>query len=153
MGTIPSGSGDDIPSGGSSDDLAFSAISLNGDCGSYFDGSSVICTIDKTEYKVSFSFMAQISKSDFGIFYGVVPDVGVTNGIPRLTHSGASGRPPIYILPAVYVMPKPKPTSNEGGGNNSGSASGEGSGNSQGGASSEGGGSDSGGQGSETQYT
>ena len=57
MGTIPSGSGDDIPSGGASDGLAFSAISLNGDCGSYFDGSVVTCTIDKTEYKVSFSFI------------------------------------------------------------------------------------------------
>ena len=106
MGTIPAGSGDDIPSGGPSDDLAFSAISLNGDCGSYFDGSVVVCTIDKTEYKVSFSFMAQISKSDFGIFYGVVPADGSTDGISRLTHSGASGRPPIYILPAVYVTPK-----------------------------------------------
>ena len=117
MGTIPSGSGDDVPSGGSSDDLAFSAISLNGDCGSYFDGSSVICTIDKTEYKVSFSFMAQISKSDFGIFYGVVPVDGATDGISRLTHSGAANRPPIYILPAVYVMLKPsKPASNGGGG-------------------------------------
>ena len=112
MGIIPSGSGDDIPSGGSSDDLAFSAISLNGDCGSYFDGSSVICTIDKTEYKVSFSFMAQISKSDFGIFYGVVPADGATDGISRLIHSGAANRPPIYILPAVYVMLKPsKPAS------------------------------------------
>ena len=121
MGTIPAGSGDDIPSGGSSDDLAFSAISLNGDCGSYFDGSSVICTIDKTEYKVSFSFMAQISKSDFGIFYGVVPANGATDGIPRLTHSGAANRPPVYILPAVYVMLKPsKPASSEGGGSDSG---------------------------------
>ena len=121
MGTIPAGSGDDIPSGGFSDDLVFSAISLNGDCGSYFDGSSVICTIDKTEYKVSFSFMAQISKSDFGIFYGVVPAEGATNGIPRLTHSGASGRLPIYILPAVYVVLKPsKPASSEGGGSDSG---------------------------------
>jgi len=81
-------------------------ISLNGDCGSYFDGSSVICTIDKAEYKVSFSFMAQISKSDFGIFYGVVPADGATDGISRLTHSGAANRPPIYILPAVYVTPK-----------------------------------------------
>ena len=117
MGTIPSGSGDDVPSGGSSDDLAFSAISLNGDCGSYFDGSSVICTIDKTEYKVSFSFMAQISKSDFGIFYGVVPADGATDGISRLTHSGATNRPPVYILPAVYGMLKPsKPASNGGGG-------------------------------------
>ena len=117
MGTIPSGSGDDVPSGGFSDDLAFSAISLNGDCGSYFDGSSVICTIDKTEYKVSFSFMAQISKSDFGIFYGVVPADGATDGISRLTHSGATNRPPVYILPAVYVMLKPsKPASNGGGG-------------------------------------
>ena len=106
MGTIPAGSGDDTPSGGFSDDLAFSAISLNGDCGSYFDGSSVICTIDKAEYKVSFSFMAQISKSDFGIFYGVVPADGATDGISRLTHSGAANRPPIYILPAVYVTPK-----------------------------------------------
>ena len=117
MGTIPAGSGDDIPSGGVSDGLAFSAISLNGDCGSYFDGSSVICTIDKTEYKVSFSFMAQISKSDFGIFYGVVPADGATDGISRLTHSGATNRPPVYILPAVYVMLKPsKPASNGGGG-------------------------------------
>lgn len=140
MGTIPSGSGDDIPSGGVSDDSAFSAISLNGDCGSYFDGSSVICTIDKTEYKVSFSFMAQISKSDFGIFYGVVPADGVTNGIPRLTHSGASGRPPIYILPAVYVMLKPsKPASSEGGGGSQGGASSEGGG-SQSGENGEGGG-------------
>ena len=106
MGTIPAGSGDDTPSGGFSDDLSFSAISLNGDCGSYFDGSSVICTIDKAEYKVSFSFMAQISKSDFGIFYGVVPADGATDGISRLTHSGAANRPPIYILPAVYVTPK-----------------------------------------------
>jgi hypothetical protein len=106
MGTIPAGSGDDTPSGGFSDDLSFSVISLNGDCGSYFDGSSVICTIDKAEYKVSFSFMAQISKSDFGIFYGVVPADGATDGISRLTHSGAANRPPIYILPAVYVTPK-----------------------------------------------
>ena len=143
MGTIPAGSGDDTSSGGFSDDLAFSAISLNGDCGSYFDGSVVVCTIDKAEYKVSFSFMAQISKSDFGIFYGVVPIDGAPNGNAHFNHSGASGRPPIYILPAVYVMLKPsKPASNEGGG-----------GSSQGGASGEGGGSDSGGQGSETQYT
>lgn len=121
MGTIPAGSGDDTPSGGFSDDLSFSAISLNGDCGSYFDGSSVICTIDKAEYKVSFSFMAQISKSDFGIFYGVVSTDGATSGIPRLTHSGAANRPPVYILPAVYVMQKPsKPASNEGGGSDSG---------------------------------
>ena len=133
MGTIPAGSGDDIPSGGASDGLAFSAISLNGDCGSYFDGSVVVCTIDKTEYKVSFSFMAQISKSDFGIFYGVVPSDGATNGIPRLTHSGAANRPPIYILPAVYVMLKPsKPASNEGGG-----GSGQSGENSEGGGSGE----------------
>ena len=129
MGTIPSGSGDDIPSGGSSDDFAFSAISLNGDCGSYFDGSSVICTIDKTEYKVAFSIMAQISKSDFGIFYGVVPADGVINGIPRLTHSGAANRPPLYILPAVYVMLKPKPASSGGGSGHSGENSEGGSGN------------------------
>lgn len=129
MGTIPAGSGDDIPSGGSSDDLAFSAISLNGDCGSYFDGSSVICTIDKTEYKVSFSFMAQISKSDFGIFYGVVPADGATDGISRLIHSGAANRPPIYILPAVYVMLKPsKPASNEGGGSGQSGENSEGGG-------------------------
>jgi hypothetical protein len=138
MGTIPAGSGDDIPSGGSSDDLAFSAISLNGDCGSYFDGSSVICTIDKTEYKVSFSFMAQISKSDFGIFYGVVPADGATDGIPSLTHSGAANRPPVYILPAVYVMLKPsKPASNEGGGSDSGGGSGQSGENSEGGGSGE----------------
>ena len=127
MGTIPAGSGDDIPSGGFSDDLAFSAISLNGDCGSYFDGSAVICTIDKTEYKVSFSFMAQISKSDFGIFYGVVPADGATDGISRLTHSGAANRPPLYILPAVYVMLKPKPASNgsgQSGGNSEGGGQG-----------------------------
>ena len=116
MGFIPAGSGDDTPSGGFSDDLAFSAISLNGDCGSYFDGSSVICTIDKTEYKVSFSFMAQISKSDFGIFYGVVPADGATDGIPRLTHSGAANRPPVYILPAVYVMLKKVENGNNNGG-------------------------------------
>ena len=112
MGTIPAGSGDDTSSGGFSDDLSFSAISLNGDCGSYFDGSSVICTIDKTEYKVSFSIMAQISKSDFGVFYGVVPADGATNGIARLTHSGAANRPPVYILPAVYLMPKKVENSN-----------------------------------------
>lgn len=139
MGTIPAGSGDDTPSGGFSDDLAFSAISLNGDCGSYFDGSSVICTIDKTEYKVSFSFMAQISKSDFGIFYGVVPADGVTDGIPRLTHSGAANRSPLYILPAVYVMPKPKPASS-GGGSGQGSETGEGGGGVHSGENSEGGG-------------
>lgn len=121
MGTIPSGSGDDIPSGGASDGLAFSAISLNGDCGSYFDGSVVTCTIDKTEYKVSFSFMAQISKSDFGIFYGVVPTDGAPDGSSHFHHSGAANRPPVYILPAVYVMLKPsKSASSEGGGNNSG---------------------------------
>nr|WP_314088325.1 hypothetical protein [uncultured Campylobacter sp.] len=138
MGTIPAGSGDDIPSGGFSDDLAFSAISLNGDCGSYFDGSAVICTIDKTEYKVSFSFMAQISKSDFGIFYGVVPVDGATDGISRLTHSGAANRPPVYILPAVYVMLKPsKPASNEGGGSDSGGGSGQSGENSEGGGSGE----------------
>lgn len=136
MGTIPAGSGDDIPSGGSSDDLAFSAISLNGDCGSYFDGSSVICTIDKTEYKVAFSIIAQISKSDFGIFYGVVPADGVTDGISRLTHSGAANRPPIYILPAVYVTPKvvkkddnngsvPPPPPPPSGGEDNGGGSGE----------------------------
>ena len=141
MGTIPGGSGDDIPSGGASDGLAFSAISLNGDCGSYFDGSVVVCTIDKAEYKVSFSFMAQISKSDFGIFYGVVPIDGAPDGNSHFHHSGAANRPPVYILPAVYVMLKPsKPASNEGGGS------------SQGGASGEGGGSGGGGQGSETQY-
>ena len=82
-----------------------SDFSLNGDCGSYLDGEAVVCTIDKTEYVVMFSFMAQISKSDFGIFYGVGP---LASGAPspNPNHSGASGRPPIYILPAVYVAPR-----------------------------------------------
>ena len=128
MGTIPSGSGDDIPSGGASDGLAFSVISLNGDCGSYFDGSVVVCTIDKSEYKVAFSIMAQISKSDFGIFYGVVPADGAPSGNAHFNHSGAANRPPVYILPAVYVMLKPsKPASSEGG-SGQGGASGEGGG-------------------------
>lgn len=94
-------------------------FSLNGDYGSYLDGQPVICTIDKNEYFVSFSFMAQISKSDFGIFYGVLP-ASSGSGYPiNNSHSGASGRGPIYILPAVYLMPKPKPASSEGGGQGS----------------------------------
>lgn len=128
--------------------LDVSQFSLNGDCGTFFDGQTVICTIDKKEYTVAFSFMAQISKSDFGIFYCVV--VPTDFSAPAI-HSGALGRLPLYILPAVYVVSKSKPASNEGS-NSQGGASGEGSGSSQGGASGEGGGGDSGGQGSETQY-
>ena len=99
------------------EDLNFSQISLNGDCGSFFDGETVTCTVDKRDYVVCFSIMAQISKSDFGIFYGVtgdIPENPVSN-----KHSGAELRPSIYILPAVYVMPKPKskPESNNSSGN------------------------------------
>ena len=117
--------------------LSVDSFSLNGDYGSYLDGQSVICTVDKSEHVVIFSFMAQISKSDFGIFYGVEPIFDLGSGSSEnMSHSGASVRPPIYILPAVYVIPKPKqkPASSEGSG-------------SQGGASSEGGG-----QGSEENH-
>ena len=97
-------------------------FSLNGDCGSYLDGQIVVCTIDKSEYKVAFSLMAQISKSDFGIFYGVVPVDGSATSSVNDKHSGASNRLPIYILPAVYVMVK-KPQSSSG--DNNGGGSGE----------------------------
>ena len=100
--------------------LDVAQFSLNGDYGSYFDGQPVICTIDKTEYDVAFSFMAQISKSDFGIFYGVIPASLRSGSLMNNIHSDAVGRSPIYILPAVYLMPKPpKPASSEGGGQGS----------------------------------
>ncbi|EMG31070.1 hypothetical protein, partial [Campylobacter showae] len=93
-----------------------SQFSLNGDCGTFFDGESVICTIDKREYTVAFSFMAQISKSDFGIFYCVI--VPVDPAVPPVNsgHSGALSRSPLYILPSVYVMAKPVASGNGGGG-------------------------------------
>ena len=81
-------------------------FSLNGDHGSYFDGQTVVCTIDKADYIIRFSIMAQISKSDFGIFYGVVPTDSAPDGNSHFNHSGAVNRPPVYILPAVYLMPK-----------------------------------------------
>ena len=122
--------------------LNVSEFSLNGDYGSFFDGETVICTIDKKEYTILFSFMAQISKSDFGIFYGVNVFLDSSISPVNTAHSGATGRFALYILPAVYVMAKPsKPASNEGGGSGG-----------QGGENSEGGGSDSGGQGNEKQY-
>ena len=97
------------------EDLNFSQISLNGDCGSFFDGETVTCTVDKRDYVVRFSIMAQISKSDFGIFYGVTGDIP-ENPVHN-KHSGAELRSPIYILPAVYVMPKiVKKDNNSGGG-------------------------------------
>lgn len=97
------------------EDLNFSQISLNGDCGSFFDGEMVTCTVDKRDYVVRFSIMAQISKSDFGIFYGVTGDIP-ENPVHN-KHSGAELRSPIYILPAVYVMPKSvKKDNNSGGG-------------------------------------
>ena len=80
-------------------------FSLNGDHGSYFDGQTVVCTIDKADYIIRFSIMAQISKSDFGIFYAVEPLSAGTSSIND-KHSGAVNRPPVYILPAVYLMPK-----------------------------------------------
>ena len=100
------------------EDLNFSQISLNGDCGSFFDGETVTCTIDKRDYVVRFSIVAQISKSDFGIFYGVTGDIPENPVSDK--HSGAELRSPIYILPAVYVMPKPKSASSGGGGSQSG---------------------------------
>lgn len=100
------------------EDLNFSQISLNGDCGSFFDGETVICTIDKRDYVILFSIVAQISKSDFGIFYGVTGDIPENPVSDK--HSGAELRSPIYILPAVYVMPKPKSASSGGGGSQSG---------------------------------
>lgn len=97
------------------EDLNFSQISLNGDCGSFFDGETVTCTVDKRDYVVLFSIMAQISKSDFGVFYGVTGDIPENHVSDN--HSGAAGRSPIYILPAVYVMPKSvKKDNNSGGG-------------------------------------
>ena len=101
-------------------------FSLNGDCGSYLDGQTVVCTIDKSEYKVVFSLMAQISKSDFGIFYGVVPVDGSVTSSVNDKHSGASNRLPLYILPAVYAVAK-KPQSSSG--DNNGGSTGDGSGN------------------------
>ena len=104
--------------------LNVSQFSLNGDCGSFFDGQTVICTIDKKEYTILFSFMAQISKSDFGIFYGV--NVLLDSSIPPVNtaHSGANGRFALYILPAVYVMAKPVvPNSGENGGEDTGGKS------------------------------
>ena len=86
------------------EDLNFSQISLNGDYGSFFDGETVTCTIDRRDYVVRFSIMAQISKSDFGIFYGVTGDIPESHVSDK--HSGAELRSPIYILPAVYVVPK-----------------------------------------------
>ena len=108
--------------------LNVSQFSLNGDYGSVFDGQTVICTIDKKEYTILFSFMAQISKSDFGIFYGV--NVPLDSSIPPVNtaHSGANGRFALYLLPAVYVMPKPKPASNEGGGSGQSGENSEGGG-------------------------
>lgn len=96
------------------EDLNFSQISLNGDYGSFFDGETVICTIDKRDYVVRFSIMAQISKSDFGIFYGVTGDIPESHVSDK--HSGAELRSPIYILPAVYVMPKTAKKDNNSGG-------------------------------------
>ena len=97
------------------EDLNFSQISLNGDCGSFFDGETVTCTVDKRDYVVRFSIMAQISKSDFGIFYGVTGDIPENHVSDK--HSGAELRSHIYILPAVYVMPKSvKKDNNSGGG-------------------------------------
>ncbi len=96
------------------EDLNFSQISLNGDCGSFFDGETVICTVDKRDYVVRFSIMAQISKSDFGIFYGVTGDIPESHVSDK--HSGAELRSPIYILPAVYVMPKKAENGNNSGG-------------------------------------
>lgn len=116
------------------EDLNFSQISLNGDCGSFFDGETVTCTIDKRDYVILFSIVAQISKSDFGIFYGVTGDIPENPVSDK--HSGAELRSPIYILPAVYVMPKLKSASSGGGGSQSGENS------------ESGGGSDGGGQGS-----
>lgn len=96
------------------EDLNFSQISLNGDYGSFFDGETVTCTVDKRDYVVRFSIMAQISKSDFGIFYGVTGDIPESHVSDK--HSGAELRSPIYILPAVYVMPKSVKKDNSGGG-------------------------------------
>lgn len=96
------------------EDLNFSQISLNGDCGSFFDGETVTCTVDKRDYVVCFSIMAQISKSDFGIFYGVTGDIP-ENPVHN-KHSGAEFRSPIYILPAVFVMPKVFKNDNNSGG-------------------------------------
>ena len=102
-------------------------FSLNGDCGSYLDGQIVVCTIDKSEYKVACSLMAQISKSEFGIFYGVVPVDGSTTSSVNDKHSGASNRLPLYILPAVYVVAKKSQSSsgdNNGGGTGGGPSDG-----------------------------
>lgn len=96
------------------EDLNFSQISLNGDYGSFFDGETVTCTVDKRDYVVRFSIMAQISKSDFGIFYGVTGDIPESHVSDK--HSGAELRSPIYILPAVYVAPKVVKKDNNGGG-------------------------------------
>ena len=96
------------------EDLNFSQISLNGDYGSFFDGETVTCTVDKRDYVVRFSIMAQISKSDFGIFYGVTGDIPENPASDK--HSGAELRSPIYILPAVYVAPKVVKKDNNGGG-------------------------------------
>ena len=121
------GSGGGINSGLSDFGFDFSAISLNGDYGSYFDGQHVICTIDKSEFRVAFSLMAQISKSDFGIFYGVVPHSDADKSALHSKHSGAGGRQPLYVLPAVYVTQKSKPAPS-GGGENNGGGTGENSG-------------------------
>lgn len=118
-----SNSGGGINSGTSDFGFDFTAISLNGDCGSYFDGQHVICTIDKSEFRVAFSLMAQISKSDFGIFYGLVPHSDADKSALNSKHSGADGRQPLYVLPAVYVMQKPNSAPSDGennGGENSG---------------------------------
>ena len=67
--------------------------------------------------------MAQISKSDFGIFYGVVPHSDADKSALHSKHSGAVGRQPLYVLPAVYVTQKPKPAPSGTGENNGGSSS------------------------------
>jgi|GEM_PF-3103450 hypothetical protein len=96
-------------------DLDVRSFSLNGDYGSFFDGARVVCTIDKSVYQVAFSFLAQISKSDFGIFYCVVPlDTGGSATVISDKHSGANDRSYVYFLPAVYVMPESESPANGG---------------------------------------
>lgn len=88
-----------------SGNLIVQDFSLNGDYGTFYDGAEVVCTIDKSiTYKVVFSVMAQISKSDFGIFYGVTPVQN--NPVENNRFSGTSDRFPLYVLPAVYVALK-----------------------------------------------
>ena len=91
-------------------DLDVRSLSLNGDYGSFLIVLGLFALLIK-----AFSFLAQISKSDFGIFYCVVPlDTGGSATVISDKHSGANDRSYVYFLPAVYVMPESESPANGG---------------------------------------